>query len=116
MVNLVITLRHALKYRGGRVVQRVARRVARDQRGIVDGEKSRCEDVEREETEREDRNGKGRKGVEKKCDRFRWQNYKKPCQSWPKGGKIEAKIGETIIPSPTFEKRIELEGRSLRIL
>lgn len=34
-------------------MQRVARRVARDQRGIVDGEKSRCEDVEREETERE---------------------------------------------------------------
>lgn len=38
-------------------MQRVARRVARDQRGIVDGEKSRCEDVEREETERERERG-----------------------------------------------------------
>lgn len=89
------------------------RRVARDRRGIVDGEKSRCENVERKG---EDRNGKGRKGVEKKCDRFRWQNYKKPRQSWPinraQGGKIGAKI-EKQYSEPRSE-RIKLEGRRRR--
>lgn len=80
----------------------------------MDGEKSRCENVERRGEE--DRNGKGRKGVEKKCDRFRWQNYKKPRQSWPinraQGGKIGAKI-EKQYSEPRSE-RIKLEGRRRR--
>lgn len=108
MVNLVITLRHALKYRGGRVVQRG------ETRGASWTVRNRV--VKMSKGGGEDRNGKGRKGVEKKCDRFRWQNYKKPRQSWPinraQGGKIGAKI-EKQYSEPRSE-RIKLEGRRRR--
>lgn len=95
MVNLVITLRHALKYRGGRVVQRVARRVARNQRGIVDGEKSRCEDVEREETERERERiemGKDEKAWRKSAIGFDGRITKNHARVGPRGEKLKPRL------------------------
>lgn len=76
-------------------MQRVARRVARDQRGIVDGEKSRCEDVEREETERERERiemGKDEKAWRKSAIGFDGRITKNHARVGPRGEKLKPRL------------------------
>lgn len=76
-------------------MQRVARRVARDQRGIVDDEKSRCEDVEREERQRERERiemGKDEKAWRKSAIGFDGRITKNHARVGPRGEKLEPRL------------------------